>query len=109
MLKALEQIDPESATKVKDQLYTFEDLLLLNDRAMQKVLGTVNTDALAFALIGADEGIKDKVLANLSRRASETLQQELEFRPSAPAAKIQEGRQALVRAMVQLDGTGELG
>jgi flagellar motor switch protein FliG len=93
---------------VKDQLYTFEDLLLLDDRSVQKVLRRVNSDALMFALIGATEEIKDVVQRNLSKRAAESLQEELASRTSAPPAKVEEGQREVVQAILQIDAAGEL-
>jgi flagellar motor switch protein FliG len=108
LLQALEQLDGEAAAAVKDQLYTFEDLLLLDDRSVQKVLRRVSADALTFALIGAAEELKDVVLRNLSKRASDTLQEELESRASAPPAKVEEAQHEVVQAILLADAAGEL-
>jgi flagellar motor switch protein FliG len=108
LLQALEHLDGEAAAAVKDQLYTFEDLLLLDDRSVQKVLRRVSTDALTFALIGAAEEITDVVQRNLSKRAGEALQEELESRTSAPPAKVEEGQHEVVQAILLADAAGEL-
>ena len=108
LLEALAQFDGDAAAAVKDQLYTFEDLLLLDDRSVQKVLRRANAEALTFALIGATEEIKDAVLRNLSKRASESLQEELASRTSAPAAKIEEGQYEVIQAILHCDAAGEL-
>ncbi len=108
LMQALEQLDAEAAAAVKDQLYTFEDLLLLDDRSVQKVLRRVSADALIFALTGAAEELRDVVLRNLSKRASDTLQEELESRTSAPPAKVEEAQHEVVQAILLADAAGEL-
>ncbi|MBI3396599.1 MAG: hypothetical protein HY042_12230, partial [Spirochaetia bacterium] len=69
LLNLLSQQDAELAAKVKECLYQFEDLLLIEDRSLQKLLSEIVSRDLATALKGATEAIKEKVLANLSKRA----------------------------------------
>ncbi len=108
ILTALEQSDAELVAKVKEYLYQFEDLLLIEDRSMQKLLAEIDSKSLATALKGAAEEIQDKVRNNLSKRARETLTEEMEFMGSLPAAQIQQAQKAVVEVVQRLDLAGEL-
>jgi flagellar motor switch protein FliG len=108
ILTALEENDKDLAARVKAQLYQFEDLLLIEDRSMQKLLSEVDLKSLAMALKGAAEEIQDKVRNNLSKRARETLNEEMEFMGSVPSAQIQQAQSAVVEVIQRLDQAGEL-
>ncbi len=108
VIAALDQQDSAVAAGVKDFLYQFDDILRIEDRSMQKLLGEVNTKSLAAALQGADQEIKDKVLNNLSKRARETLGEEMEFLGTVPATQIDEARKTIVDMIQRLDQAGEL-
>ena len=84
VLAALEQNDAQTAAQVKEFLYGFDDLLLIEDRSMQKLLAEIDSKSLASALKGAAEAIKDKVRNNLSKRARETLNEEMELLGRCP-------------------------
>jgi flagellar motor switch protein FliG len=108
MLASLEEQDPDTAAKVKDQLYQFEDLLLIEARSMQKLLTEIDLKSLALALKNASEAIREKVLGNLSKRARESLTEEMEFLGSVPAAQVQQAQKVVVDVIQRLDQAGEL-
>jgi flagellar motor switch protein FliG len=108
VIAALDQHDSNLAAGVKSFLYQFEDLLRIEDRSMQKLLAEVNTKSLAMALNGAEEQIRDKVLNNLSKRARETLAEEMEFLGTTPAAQVEEARKVIIDIVQRLDQAGEL-
>ena len=70
ILEALEEDDPELAEEIKKRMFVFEDIVLLDDRAIQKVLREVDTAELAKALKGVDAEVQDKIFRNMSKRAS---------------------------------------
>lgn len=107
-LEALEEEDPETTARVKDQLYQFRDLLIIEDRSVQKLLAEIDTSTLAAAMVDAEEEIREKVMANLSRRARETLTEEMEFMVQLPPDKSEQARKKMLAAMQQLDQTGDL-
>lgn len=108
VIAALDHHDSSVAAGVKDFLYQFEDILRIEDRSMQKLLAEVNTKSLAIALNGTDEDIKNKVLNNLSKRARETLGEEMEFLGTTPPAQVEEARKVIVDMIQRLDQAGEL-
>ena len=109
VLAALEQSDAQTAVQVREFLYSFDDLLLIEDRSMQKLLAEIDSKSLASALKGASDPIKEKVRNNLSKRARETLNEEMELLGSLPGTTIQQGPQKSVVDVIQrLDQAGEL-
>jgi flagellar motor switch protein FliG len=108
VLATLEQNDPDTAAGVKEFLYSFDDLLLIEDRSMQKLLAEIDSKSLASALKGASEEIKDKVRNNLSKRARETLNEEMELLGTLPPPTIQAAQKSIVEVIQRLDQAGEL-
>ncbi len=108
VVAALDQADAAMAAGVKDFLYQFDDILRLDNRSLQKLLAEVNTKSLTLALQGAPAEIKDKVLNNLSTRARETLQEEMEFVGTTQPAQVEEARKGIVDLIQRLDQAGEL-
>jgi flagellar motor switch protein FliG len=108
ILGVMDQSDPDNAARVREFLYQFEDILRIADRSMQKLLADVDSKNLALALKDAPSPISDKVLANLSKRARETLTEEIGFLTSVPASEIQAGRRVVVEVIQRLDQAGEL-
>src|SRR5262249_15978522 len=94
--------------QVKEFLYSFDDLLLIEDRSMQKLLAEIDSKSLASALKGASDAIKDKVRNNLSKRARETLNEEMELLGTLPGPTTQEAQRAVVDGIRRPDQAGEL-
>ncbi len=108
VLAALEENEPETAGRIKELLYTFEDLLRVHDRSLQKLLAEIDSKTLSVALKGANEAIADKLLANLSKRAREALKEEMEFVGIVPLPQVRQAQKMIVDAMQRLDQAGEL-
>ncbi len=108
MLTALEGHDAETAAHVREFLYQFEDLLLIEDRSIQKLLTELDSKTLAMAIKTAPENIARRVFDNLSKRAKETLTEEIDFLGTVPVAQVQQAQKAVVEAIQRLDQAGEL-
>lgn len=108
VLAALEESEPETAGRIKEMLYTFEDLLRVHDRSLQKLLAEIDSKTLSVALKGANEAISDKLLTNLSKRAREALKEEMEFVGIVPLPQVRQAQKMIVDAMQRLDQAGEL-
>ncbi len=108
VLAALEQNDAQTAAQVKEFLYSFDDLLIIEDRSMQKLLAEIDSKSLASALKGASDPIKEKVRNNLSKRARETLNEEMELLGALPPPAILQAQKSVVDVIQRLDQAGEL-
>jgi len=108
ILEHLQQADEELADEVRSLLFTFEDLLQLDDRSVQLVLKEVDTKDLALALRGATEDVRDWIFSNLSERASEMLREELELMPPQRRRVVEEAQSKVVAAVRRLEDAGEI-
>jgi flagellar motor switch protein FliG len=108
VIAALEENEPETGRRIKELLYTFEDLLRVQDRSMQKLLAEIDSKTLSVALKGANEAISEKLLTNLSKRAREALKEEMEFTGMVPLAQVREAQKTIVDVLQRLDQAGEL-
>ncbi|HEX5272997.1 MAG TPA: FliG C-terminal domain-containing protein [Gemmataceae bacterium] len=108
VLAALEQSDAQTAAQVREFLYSFDDLLIIEDRSMQKLLAEIDSKSLASALKGASDPIKEKVRSNLSKRARETLNEEMELLGALPPPAIAQAQKSVVDVIQRLDQAGEL-
>jgi flagellar motor switch protein FliG len=107
LLKAIEEQDPDAAAQLTDYMYVFEDLLGVEDRSVQQILGQVDVGTLAAALSGADEQITDKVFRNLSRRAADMLKEELQFAGRIGGSKVDLARNAIVKLIAKTEQEAE--
>lgn len=108
VLAELERIDPAMAEEVRSKLFTFEDIVTLDDRAVQQILRQVDTRGLAVALKGADEATRTKVLTNMSSRASENLLEEIDMLRGIRAADVAVARAEIVKVIRSLEDSGDI-
>ena len=80
VIESIRNHDPDLAQKIMDKMFVFDDVIKLDDKAIQMVLKEVASDTLIVALKGAQPELKEKFLANMSSRAAETLREDLESR-----------------------------
>jgi flagellar motor switch protein FliG len=108
ILEGLEQQDPELADEVRQRMFVFEDIALLEDRAVQLVLRQVDTKDLAVALKGVRDDVRDKILRNMSERASANLVEEIEMLGPVRLKTVEESQAAVVRVIRTLEESGDL-
>jgi flagellar motor switch protein FliG len=108
VLQGLEKLSPDTAKALSKQLYTFEDLLLVDDRGIQMLLKGVETRDLALALRGTVAEVLDKVLKNLSERGGEMLKEEMEMLGGVRKAMVDEAQEKIMNTMAKLEKEGAL-
>lgn len=108
LLEELAKRDPALADQIRASMFTFEDILSLEDKAMQLVLREVDAGTLAVALKGARDDLRDKILNNVSARAKENLLEEMELMGAVRLSQAEEGRSAVVAAIRQLEESGQI-
>jgi flagellar motor switch protein FliG len=108
LIGVMEEADAELIGRVKTLLYQFEDILRLENQSVQKLLSEVDIKSLSQALQGAPPEIEEKILTNLSKRAQESLKEEISLTGKVPAPKIKQARQTMLEALQRLDLRGEL-
>jgi flagellar motor switch protein FliG len=108
IMEGLEKLDPALAEQVRSQMFMFEDLVSLDDRAVQLVLRQVQTNDLATALKGVGEAVKAKIMKNMSERAAQGLLEELDLMGPVRVATVEEAQAGIVRVIRQLEETGQI-
>jgi flagellar motor switch protein FliG len=108
VLEALEDRNAELAEEIRMLLFTFEDLLKLDDRSVQLVLKDVDQKDLALALRGVSEEVRDKILANMSQRGAEMLQEEIAYQPPQRRRVVEEAQSRIVGVVRRLEEAGAI-
>jgi len=108
ILGTLERDDPELATEIKSLMFVFEDMLLLDDKSMQKVLKEVDSKELSLALKGANEQVQNKFFGNMSSRASEMIKEEISFMGPKRLREVEEAQQKIVDVVRRLEADNEI-
>ncbi|MEA4876573.1 MAG: flagellar motor switch protein FliG [Aminobacterium sp.] len=108
IMEHLEENDPELAEEIKRRLFVFEDILKMDDRSLQRVLREVEMKELALALKGATEDLRSKFFKNMSKRAAEMLNEDMEFMGPVRVRDVEESQQKIVNVIRALEDVGEI-
>src|SRR5450432_3370089 len=110
-LGKIEKTDGEMHQQIKDLLFIFDNLLDVDDRGIQALLREVGSDTLAVALRGAEPGVQEKVLKNMSKRAAEILKDDMEARGPVKLTDVEAAQKEIITIAQRLaeEGTISLG
>ena len=108
ILEGLEARDKDLAEEVRSRMFVFTDIVLLEDRAVQLVLRSVEGGSLAIALKNTTDEVKDKILTNLSERARENILEEIELLGPTRMSAVEEARATIVQSIRHLEETGQI-
>src|SRR3712207_152842 len=98
----------ELAEQVRSQMFVFEDIVTIDDRSLQQVLREVEANDLATALKGVRPDVRDKVVRNLSERAAENLNEEIELLGPVRTRTVEEAQAKVVGIIRTLEESGVL-
>lgn len=104
----LEERDPELADEIARLMFTFDDLVYVEDGGIQKALREIETKDLAMAMKSANDEVKEKVFRNMSERAREMILEEIEFMGPVRLKQVEEAQQKIVSVVRRLEDAGEL-
>ncbi len=108
IIEALEEEDVDLAEQIKKKMFVFEDIVLLDDRAIQRVLQEVDNQELAKAMKSVDAEVQEKILKNMSRRASSLLREDMDFMGPVRLKDVEDCQQKIVNVIRKLEETGEV-
>jgi flagellar motor switch protein FliG len=108
VLEALDDKDPELAENVRKLMFTFDDIVNLDDRSIQVVLREVDSKDLGIALKGSSEEVKERILKNLSQRAAQMLKEELEYMGPVRLKQVEEAQSKIVAIIRRLEEAGTI-
>lgn len=108
IMETLEIEEPELADDIRRKMFVFEDILLLDNRAIQTVLREVDNNELAVALKNANEDVKQIIFDNLSSRLSTMIKEDMEFMGPVKLKDVEDAQQKIVNIIRKLEDSGEI-
>lgn len=107
MLAAIEEQDPDLAKSLLTKIYRFEDIAALSKMMMQRVLGEIDSTNLTTALYGAPQDVTEAVFSNLSKRARQTIEEEMQFMSGVQESRIMQARNSIAEIIARIDMESE--
>jgi flagellar motor switch protein FliG len=108
VLDELAKVDSELAEEIRLLLFTFEDVVKLDDRSIQMVLKEVDQKDLAIALRGVNEDVRGRIFSNMSERGAELLREEIDFQPPQRKRVVEEAQGRIVGVVRRLEEAGAI-
>jgi flagellar motor switch protein FliG len=107
-VESIREHDSELAQKILDQMFTFENLNELEDRAIQLLLREIQSESLIVALKGADQSMRDKIFKNMSGRAAEMLKEDLESKGPVRLSEVEAEQREILKVVRRLADEGQI-
>lgn len=108
ILESIEENDYAMANEIKRLMFLFEDIVLIDDKGIQRLLRDVEKSDLAMALKVSDQKVKDKIFKNMSQRAAEVVKEELEFMGPIKLKDVEAAQMRIVDVIKELEDKEEL-
>lgn len=108
ILQTLEADDPDLAAEIKNMMFVFDDLVLLDDRSVQRLLKEVETKDLSLALKAASDEVSTKIYSNVSERVSMMIKEEMEFMGPTRLSDVEGAQTRIVEAIRRLEEEGQI-
>lgn len=106
VLEQIESRDPELAASIRDLMFVFEDILLIDDQGVMEILKRVDKKSLALALKGSNDELKTKFFRNMSQRAAEMLKEEMEYLGPIRVKEVEKAQHEIVEVVRNLEEEG---
>ena len=107
-MENLEIEEPELADEIRKKMFVFEDILMLDDRSIQRVLREVENSELVVALKGANEDVQNAIFNNMSSRLSAMIREDMEYMGPVRMKDVEEAQQKIVNVIRKLEDSGEI-
>ncbi|KDB52328.1 flagellar motor switch protein FliG [Sphaerotilus natans subsp. natans DSM 6575] len=108
VLDYIRETDAELAQKITDSMFTFDDLMRVDDRGIQALLKEVQSESLLVALKGATDDLREKIFRNMSSRAAEMLREDLASRGPVRVAEVEAEQKEILQIARRLSDEGQL-
>jgi len=108
ILEEMEDTDPSLADEIRKKMFTFEDLIFIDDRGLQSILREINNDTLVMAMKTGTDEIKAKFFSNIASRAAEMIQDDLEAMGPARLEDVETAQQEIVQVALKLETEGKI-
>jgi flagellar motor switch protein FliG len=104
----LREMDADLAQQIQDKMFVFDNLVNLDDRAIQMLLREVQSETLIVALKGTSEALRDKIFKNMSQRAAEMLRDDLEAKGPVRLSEVEAEQKEILRIVRRLAEEGQI-
>ncbi|MCG5535060.1 flagellar motor switch protein FliG [Ectothiorhodospira mobilis] len=108
ILDKVREVDEQLSQKIQDLMFVFANLAEIDDRGIQALLREVSTDSLVLALKGADDTLKEKIFKNMSKRAGEMLQDDLEAKGPVRLSEVEAAQKEILSIARRMAEEGEI-
>lgn len=108
VLANVREHDPDLAQKIQDEMFTFDNLLELDDRSVQMLLREIQSESLIIALKGTSQEMKDKIFKNMSSRAAEALKEDLEAKGPVRLSEVEAEQKEILKTIRRLADEGQI-
>lgn len=108
ILEELDREQPELAEKIRESMFVFEDIVSLDNISIQRVLREVDMKDLALAIKASSDEVAQVIYNNMSKRAAQTLKEDIEFMGPVRLVDVEKAQQAIVAIIRRLDEAGEI-
>ncbi|MCF8105390.1 MAG: flagellar motor switch protein FliG [Desulfohalobiaceae bacterium] len=108
ILAGIEEMDAETAEKIKNLMFTFDDFALIDNAGMQKILREVKNETLILALKTAPEVVREKIFKNISERAADIISEDLEALGPVRLSEVEQAQQSIVKIALRLEEEGQI-
>lgn len=108
IMESMELENPELAEVIKKRMFVFEDITILDNRSVQRVLRDVDNHELAIALKGSGDKVKELIFSNLSKRLAAMIEEDLQYMGPKRMKEIEEAQQTIVNIIRKLEEAGEI-
>ena len=108
IMENIKEMDAQLGDKIQDLMFVFDNLADVDDRGIQALLREVSSESLITALKGADEGVKEKVFSNMSKRASEMLRDDLEAKGPVRVSDVEAAQKEILAIASRMADSGDI-
>lgn len=108
LIDSVVEADDDIGQQIQDKMFVFDNLIDVDDRGIQALMKEVSTDVLTLALRAAEEELKDKIFANMSKRAAEMLRDDMEAAPPAKVSDVEAAQKEVLIIARRLSDSGEI-
>ncbi|OGT03608.1 MAG: flagellar motor switch protein FliG [Gallionellales bacterium RBG_16_57_15] len=108
MMESVRSFDPDLAQKIEDKMFVFENLLDIDDRAIQLIIREVQSESLIIALKGTSEELREKIFKNMSQRAAEMMREDLESKGPVRLSDVEANQKEILKIVRRLSDEGQI-
>lgn len=107
-LNAIREHDPELAQRIQDKMFTFENVVEIDDRGIQLLLREIASDSLIIAMKGTSEALRNKIFRNMSSRAAEMLRDDFEAKGAVKVSEVEAEQREILKVVRRLSDEGQI-